>query len=123
MIVKGDTPSWTITLFNAEGDPLDLSDHTVTVTFRVKPTDAQPAFQHFIRLNPDGTVDDSHGMALGPGGFASGVIIETMTAAESALMPAQDYKGDLEVRYGTQVHTPLHNIKESVKEGYTNAAP
>ncbi len=121
-ITRGDTPSWTIELFDEDGGPYSLLGCTVTVTCKRRAilADAEALFQHSISVNALGVVTSSPGMVLGPGGATSGVIIESITSAESDLFTRGSYKWDLEVRTEAgKVHTPLRGVEEVVLSDWT----
>ncbi len=121
-ITRGDTPSWTIELFDENGGPYSLNGCTVTVTCKRRASlpDSEALFQHFIIVNALGLVADSSGMELGPGGAVSGVIFESITSIESTAFVPGTYKSDLEVRTSSgKVHTPLRGVEEVVLYDWT----
>lgn len=119
-LIRGDTSSWTIPILDSDGEPMPLNGCTVTVTCKTKATSATALFQHSLVLDAEGEVELAAGMELGPDGATAGIVVETLTAAESEAFAPGKYAYDLEVRLPDgRVYTPLLAIPVTVVADFT----
>ena len=123
-ITRGDSPSWTITVLDADGAALDLTGHTVSVTYKqaVTETDVEAAFKHFIIVDGSGDVVDSYGMELA-GDVTAGVLTERLDPSDSDTLEVGKYWWDLEVRNGDDVITAIKPKTDDVIADVTRTAP
>jgi hypothetical protein len=124
-ITIGDSIDWSIPLVNDDGAPFLLRGVTVVCTCKrhTSEPDSAALFRHYLTTDNAGVVTSSQGMQIGPGGPDAGVVIESLTAAETALFARGEYRWDLKVRDGDgKVHTALRGT-EAVLGSYTGAIP
>jgi hypothetical protein len=121
-IIRGDTVSWRIPILNSNGTALALQGCTVVVTSKRHPDDVTPFFRHHITISAGGVVTTSSGMALASGGASAGIVVETITALESAAFTPGTYSYDLEVRLADgRVYTPILGETFTVVADYTTS--
>ena len=124
-VIRGDSTLWDIPLV----DPLTLEPyplHACTVWVTVKTSSAAPdsdaLYQHWITLDADGAVTDAHGLSLGPGGAAAGVLVQELTPVESAEFAPASYVYDIQVMMADgRITTPINGDPETVIPDVTRA--
>lgn len=106
-------------------NPYDLRGCHVWVT--AKPArdadvpDSEAAWQHSLTVNGAGDVTASDGLALGPGGAEAGVIVEHLTAAESAALSVGGYRWDVQVKDAAGLITTVAKGLDTVEGDITRA--
>lgn len=126
-IIRGDTTYWDIPInlpASEGGGPMPLNGLSVWVTVKANPndTDESAIYQHWITIDSSGNVTGSQGMTIGPDGPAAGVIVEMMTAAESAMLETGSYTYDVQVMLpNDDIHTPILGASEKVETDWTRA--
>lgn len=125
-IIRGDDVFWDIAIPLPGGsDPFPLAGCTVWVTAKpAKQTDipdADAAWQHSLTLNGSGEVTASHGLTLGEGGAAGGIVVEHLTAAESETIAPGSYRYDVQVKDASGVITTVLAGSETVVGDITRA--
>ena len=123
-IIRGDSATWRIPIFDEDNQPYNLTGATVTVTYKARVSDPDSAalFRHWIAIDGSGSVTSARGMALETT-VAAGVIIETLTPAESDAFYPMKYHWDLEVRKGGEVRTVLADQEEQVVADIGRTSP
>jgi hypothetical protein len=126
-IIRGDTTYWDIPInrpASEGGGPMPLNGLTVWVTVKANPNDPDESaiYQHWITIDESGAVTGSEGMSIGPDGPEAGVIVERMTAAESAALATGTYTYDVQVMLpNNDIHTPILGASETVEADWTRA--
>src|SRR5690554_544219 len=118
LVVRGDDEFWDIPLVSpSNGNPINLSGHAVWVTVKESPSDAddQAIYQHYIEVDLEGDIVTAQGMSIKDDDPATGVVVQHLTAAESALLATESYTYDVQVMLpnGT-IKTPVLGDPETV---------
>lgn len=111
VIRRGDDELFDIPLINPQtGQPRNLAGHAVWVTAKRSPDDPdeEAIYQHYIHVGLDGQVIAAKGMSIKDDDPALGVVVEHLTAAESAQLTPET------VQYDVQVMLPNGLIKTSI---------
>ncbi len=134
-IVRGNTGVWYHSITDRNGNRANLAGFTVWFTAKVAvdevATDTGAAIKHHIAVAADGTVVSAVGFALGgtdylqtpPAavqGAASGVLTQTLTAAECSLLAVRSYVYDLQIKDATGfVDTPVVGLTVTITADVT----
>ena len=129
-VIRGDTKRWYLSLTDGNGAPLNLTGCTVWFTAKSAAdedaTDAAAVITHYVVVSGAGAVTASNGFALGgkdhnqapPAtvtGAASGVLTQTLTAAQSTALALGSYVYDVQVRDAAgDVSTPINGLTLTV---------
>jgi len=126
VVIRGDTKRWYLSITDGAGAPLNLTG--CTVWFTAKPsvdadvTDALAVIKHYIVVSGAGAVTASDGFVLGginynlvpPAtvtGAASGVLTQTLTAAQSTALALGSYVYDVQIKDAAgDVSTPINGL-------------
>lgn len=126
-IIRGDDTFWDIPIPRpGSTDPYPLAGCTVWVT--AKPArdsdipDTSATWQHTITINGSGDVTASDGLTLGTDGAVAGIVIEHLTAAESAVIAPGSYKYDVQVKDPAGLITTVLSGIENVVGDITRAS-
>lgn len=133
-LIRGDSARWYISITDANGAPVNLTGYTVW--FTAKPAaaaaagsdadDSTAVITHSIAINGAGAVTSSDGFAVGGidynqippavvSGVASGVLTQTLSAADATLLAVGSYVYDLQVKDASGfVTTPINGLSHSV---------
>lgn len=125
IVIRGDDELWDIPLVSpGNGSPIDLSGHAVWVTVKTGTDveDEQAVYQHYINVAMDGTVIAASGMSIKDDDPTLGVVVQHLTAAESALINEGAYTYDVQVMLPNgRIKTPILGDAEQVVPDWTRA--
>lgn len=125
IVIRGDDELWDIPLVSpGTGNPIDLSGHAVWVTVKTGTDveDDQAIYQHYINIALDGTVIAASGMSIKDDDPALGIVVQHLTAAESALINEGKYTYDVQVMLPNgRIKTPILGDSEQIVPDWTRA--
>lgn len=125
LVTRGDDELWDIPLVSpGNGSPIDLKGHAVWVTVKTSPdaSDEEAIYQHYINIDLNGDVIASKGMSIKDGDTALGIVVQHLTAAESALLNEGMFSYDVQVQLPDGlIKTPILGDSEMVVPDWTRA--
>lgn len=134
-VIRGDTKKWSIALVDDQGAAFDLTGCTVWFTAKTAISnvadDADAVISHKIVIDGSGVATSADGFAIGgihpttgnpASGAASGVLTQTLSAADSTALSAGTYVYDLQVKDSNgEVYTPILGMSLTVIEDVTRS--
>lgn len=84
-IVRGADVTFDYTLTDADGTAFELAGSRIVIT--ATDADGDTALTHVLELSALGNIVEATGLAVGPSGSSSGVVVQTLSAATTVALP------------------------------------